>query len=116
MEGVSAISKVIEKLPGPLKEVTLVTMTMMMSIVDYDDGDDDYDDDHDDTKKGIFRRCSGSRATRLTSTTLRSGCTTRYSRGRRFTFVDVEVVYMSDLLVLMLILMLMLMSKMLILK
>ena len=48
MEGVSAISKVIEKLPGPLKEVTL--MTMMMTIVDHDDGD--YDDDHDDTKRG----------------------------------------------------------------
>ena len=52
MEGVSAISKVVEKLPGPLKEVTLMTMTMMMSIVDYDDGDGDYDDDHDDTKRG----------------------------------------------------------------
>ena len=48
MEGVSAISKVIEKLPGPLKEVTLMTLTM--SIVDYDDGD--YDADHDDTKRG----------------------------------------------------------------
>ena len=41
MEGVSAISKVVEKLPGPLKEVTLMTMTMMMLIVDYDDGDGD---------------------------------------------------------------------------
>ena len=50
MEGVSAISKVIEKLPGPLKEVTLVTMTMMMLIVDYDDHD--HDDDLDDTKRG----------------------------------------------------------------
>ena len=50
MEGVSAISKVVEKLPGPLKEVTLMTMTMMMLIVDNDDGD--YDDDHDDTKRG----------------------------------------------------------------
>ena len=50
MEGVSAISKVIEKLPGPLKEVILVMMKMMMSTVDYNDGD--YDADHDDTKRG----------------------------------------------------------------
>ena len=46
----------------------------------------------------FFRRCSGSRATRLTSTTLRSGCTTRYCRGRRFfTSVDVEVGYMLEM-------------------
>ena len=29
-----------------------MTMTMMMLIVDYDDGDGDYVADHDDTKRG----------------------------------------------------------------
>ena len=50
MEGVSAISKVIEKLPGPLKEVILMTM-----IVDYDDGDGDYSDDADKEIMGLGR-------------------------------------------------------------